>query len=133
MKRLAAALLLMAPLPANADAGLPGIWFGTQPYDSDASYLLTIRTDGSFQTLHHRCRKGQNLDRLVTGTWAMEGDTIIYHVATVGGQIRPRVDVFRLVSVDDKQQSTIFLRQHLSYVAQRVNEQFRLPSCDLVS
>ena len=63
----------------------------------------------------------------------MEGDTIIYHVATVGGQIRPRVDVFRLVSVDDKQQSTIFLRQHLSYVAQRVNEQFRLPSCDLVS
>ena len=134
MQRWLAALALLVPLSgAQAAASLSGFWFGTQPYDSDASYLLTIRTDGSFQTLHHHCRKGKGLDRIVAGTWALEGDTIIYHVATVGGQIRPRVDTFHLVSLDDKQQSTIWMPRGLSYVARRVDDQFRLPSCDLVS
>jgi len=127
------ALLVLAASPAFAESDFSGIWFGSQPYDHANVYLLTIRPDGTFQTQHRRCLKGEDVDYLVTGSWMRDGEMITYHVATVAGQNRPRVDPFRLVSLDDKQQITIFLPRNLTYTAQRVGSDFVLPSCRLVS
>ena len=132
MRSLLALLLLTAP--ALAQAPLAGSWFGQgQPFDKYASYLLTIRPDGSFTTHHRYCHKGREINRFVAGNWALAGDTITYHVATVNGQARPRVDIFHLVSLDDRRQSTVLLKNNFSYVAQRVDANFALPSCELVS
>ena len=127
------AVLLLVSTPALADSGFSGVWFGTQPYNANASYLLTISPHGTFLTHHRICAKGREADRFVAGTWALAGDLVTYHVATINGVPRPRVDIFRLVSVDAHRQSTVFLNQNLPYVAQRVPPDFELPSCQLVS
>lgn len=134
MRGLAAALLmLLTAAPASAQSSFSGFWFGRQPHRPDAVYFLTIRPDGTFQTHHRRCLKGQSFDHLVTGSWSLSEDLVTYHVATVHGRPRPRVDLFRLVSVDAERQTTIFLPLNLTYVAHRVGPDFELPSCALVS
>jgi hypothetical protein len=126
--------LLLLTVPALAQAPLAGAWFGQgQPFDKNAMYLLTIRPDGSFTTHHRLCRKGREINRFVAGSWALEGGTITYHVATVNGQALPRVDVFHLVSLDRRRQSTVLLKNNFPYVADRVDAAFELPSCQLVS
>jgi hypothetical protein len=126
--------LLLLTAPAFAQASLAGAWFGQgQPFDKNALYLITIRADGSFVTHHRLCRKGQEINRFVAGTWALEGGTITYHVATVNGLVRPRVDIFRLVSLNQNRQSTVLLKNNFPYVADRVDATFELPSCQLVS
>ena len=126
--------LLLLTVPALAQAPLDGAWFGQgQPFDKSAMYLLTIRPDGSFITHHRFCRKGREINRFVAGTWALGGDTITYHVATVNGRAMPRIDVFHLVALDQRRQSTVLLKNNYSYVADRVDAAFELPSCQLVS
>ena len=132
MRAMLAALLLT--VPAMAQPPLAGAWFGQgQPFDKSATYLLTIRPDGSFITHHRLCRKGREINRFVAGTWALGGDTITYHVATVNGRAMPRIDVFHLVALDQRRQSTVLLKNNYSYVADRVDAAFELPSCQLVS
>jgi hypothetical protein len=134
MRVLAAALLMqMMAVPASAQSSFSGYWFGHQPHNMNAAYFLTIRPDGTFETHHRRCLKGQAFDHFVTGSWILSGDLITYHVATVRGLPRPRVDLFRLISVDAEQQTAIFLPLNLTYVAHRVAADFVLPSCTLVS
>jgi hypothetical protein len=131
VKWLAAGFLVLA-VPAFATSSLIGRWFGVQPRDKNAMYLFTVNPDGTFVTQHRHCLAGKAADNYVAGTWSDGGALVTYHVATLNGFPRPRVDIFRILWRDARAEHTMFLGQNLPYDDRRVDAKFVMPSCDLV-
>ena len=126
------ALPLLA-VPASA-ASLLGNWFGTgQPDDRSEMYIDHFLPGGVFRAEHRWCRQGKALDHSQTGRWSLAGDTLTIHVDTEGELRVGRDDVYRIVSLDDRRQTSVYLPMNFSYKDTRVDDGFRMPECDLTS
>jgi hypothetical protein len=132
-----ALLLLSAPAaakPSLSAASWAGTWFGTgQPNDKSEMYIDYFETAGTFHNHHRYCRQGKADDLTETGHWSLKGDALTVRIDTVNGQLAPRVDDYRALSVDAKTQRYIFLQTNFAYKAERVDAKFEMPPCDLTS
>lgn len=127
-------VMLAAPTSAFAAPSLSGIWFGHgQPGDQLAMYLDQLRPNGDFLVHHRTCIKGKTRDQYASGRWSAAGNILTINIQTVDGQSEPRTDVYRTQSVDDKSWRYTYLPTNFAYSARRVAENFKMPSCELVS
>lgn len=134
MTRCVLALLAAMALPAQATPPLAGTWFGYgQPWDKSAMYVDTMRPDGTFHAHHRFCLKGKSNDQYEDGLWAFDKGILTIHVQTVNGKFEPRVDDYKIVSVNAKEERYIYLAMNFPYSAKRVDAKFQMPNCDLVS
>ncbi|HEX2760678.1 MAG TPA: hypothetical protein VHM27_09195 [Rhizomicrobium sp.] len=135
MRRLLVCLVMLAaPTTAFAAPSESGIWFGHgQPGDQLAMYLDQLRPNGDFLVHHRTCIKGKTLDQFASGHWSAAGNMVTINIQTVNGRSEPRTDVYRTQSVDAKTWRYTYLPTNFAYSAQRVAENFKMPSCELVS
>jgi hypothetical protein len=133
MRWLAAVLLLT--LPANAaPPWITGIWFGQgQPYDKSEMWIARMGADGSFHALFRACRKGKATDAVNDGTWSLNGNTEIIQIQTANGQFAPRTDYYEIQGHDARTQTYKYLATGFVYKSTRVDANFKMPACDLVS
>lgn len=128
------ALLLPATPALAAAASLLGNWFGTgQPDDRSEMYIDHFLPGGVFRAEHRWCRQGKALDHSQTGNWSLAGDTLTIHVEMEGDMRVGRDDVYRIVSLDARQQTSVYLPLNFSYKDHRVADGFKMPECDLTS
>ena len=134
MRRLAAALMLLAAPVQAASPWITGIWFGQgQPYDKSEMWIARMGADGSFHAQFRTCRKGKATDVINDGTWALNGDLETIQIQTVNGQFFPRSDQYQVLSHDGKSQTYRYLATGFTYTSKRVDAKFQMPACDLVS
>ena len=136
--RMVPLALLLSALPAAAappsTAAWAGVWFGTgQPDDKSEMYIDYFQADGSFHNHHRTCRQGKASDSAETGHWSLKGDALMVRIATTNGIPAPRLDEYRVLSVDAKTQKYIFLETNFTYTAHRVAALFEMPPCNLTS
>lgn len=132
--RIVLAFLVFAAQPALAAPTVSGIWFGHgQPGDQVAMYLDQLRPNGDFRVHHRTCIKGKTQDQYASGRWSVSGDMLTINIQTVNGMDEPRTDIYRTQSVDAKSWRYVYLPTNFAYSARRVAENFKMPSCELVS
>ena len=134
MRLLAACLVLLIASPACAQSYMVGTWFGQgQPHSKESMYIDRMRPDGSWRGEYRTCLKGKPEDQTQTGRWAMKGDTLILSVETVDGVRSPRIDSYKMLSHSSATQKYVSLGWNFSYTPGRVADDFKMPSCELVS
>jgi hypothetical protein len=138
MRRLALFLLALAAVPAPASAytaaAVAGTWFGTgQPEDRSEMYIDHFLPNGVFTARHRWCRQGKALDHAQNGRWSLKGDILTIHIETEAGVRVERDDVYRIVRLDAKRQTSVYLPANFTYNDHRVDEKFPMPPCDLTS
>lgn len=132
--RLILALALFVAVPAQAALPVVGHWFGYgQPWNKSAMYLDSMEPDGRFHAHHRYCIKGKSNDQYEEGAWSVDKDILTIRVATVNGQFNPRVDDYKLLSVNAKEERYTYIPMNFGYSAKRVDAKFQMPACDLVS
>jgi hypothetical protein len=126
---------LLVPGPAAAQAWMVGTWFGHgQPQDKGAMYIDRMRPDGSWRGEYRTCSKGKSQqDQVQTGRWSMNGDILVLTVETVNGIAAPRTDNYKMLAHSPTTQKYLSLGWNFPYEPQRVADDFRMPSCELVS
>jgi hypothetical protein len=72
-------------------------------------------------------------DQYEEGAWSVDKDILTIRVATVNGQFNPRVDDYKLLSVNAKEERYTYIPMNFGYSAKRVDAKFQMPACDLVS
>lgn len=131
---LAAAIFVFSAAPAAAQAWMIGTWFGHgQPNDKAAMYIDRMRPDGSWRGEYRTCMKGRAVDQVQTGHWSVEGDTLILKVDTVDGSALPRTDTYKMLAHSPTAQKYLSTAWNFPYSPQRVADDFKMPSCELVS
>ena len=111
-----------------------GTWFGHgQPEDKSALYIDRMRPDGSWRGEYRTCLKGEAIDQVETGRWSLAGDILSLRVEQVDGAPAPRTDTYRMLSHTTQSQKYLSLGWNFPYTPQRVADDFRMPSCELVS
>jgi hypothetical protein len=136
MRRVVALMALLASaVPcAAAPATLVGNWFGTgQPDDRSEMYIDHFLPGGGFRAEHRLCRQGKAIDGGQSGSWSLAGDILTIHVEIEGPNRVARDDVYRLVSLDARKQTTVLLQLNFPYKDTRVENGFKMPDCDLTS
>jgi hypothetical protein len=139
MRRPVVLLLLALPalcvsVSAQAQSWMVGTWFGHgQPQDKAAMYIDRMRPDGSWQGEYRTCHKGQAVDQTQTGRWAMNGDILVLRVELVDGVRAPRTDSYKMQAHTPTSQSYLSLGWNFPYTPQRVADDFKMPSCELIS
>jgi hypothetical protein len=139
MRRLVACAMCylmccLAALPAAAAPSLVGIWFGQgQPGDKQSMYLDRFLENGELHSQFRDCRGGKAYDSTEDGTWSVQGDILTVKIALHSGQPAPRTDVYRLVSVTEKNFKQIYLPLNFLFDEHRVDNKFTMPDCQLVS
>jgi hypothetical protein len=109
-------MLLACSAPAAAAPPLAGTWFGTgQPEDKGGMYIDHMLPNGEIHSNFLICNKGKPQDDTEDGNWSVSGDILTISVISHNGQFSPRVDTYRIVSVDGRQLSEIFLRFNFAY------------------
>ena len=127
-------LLLLLPLPASAQPGMVGSWFGYgQPDDKSAMYIDRMRPDGYWRGEYRTCVKGKAYDQTQVGRWSLVGDVLSLHIETVDGQSAPYTDTYKMLAQDAKSQKYVSLTRNFPYTPKRVADNFQMPPCDLVS
>jgi hypothetical protein len=131
---LLALSVLCVPAAAQAQGWMVGAWFGHgQPQDKAAMYIDRMRPDGSWRGEYRTCLKGKPLDQIQTGRWALNGDVLVLAVETVDGVPSPRTDNYKMLSHTTTAQKYLSLGWNFPYTPQRVADDFKMPSCELVS
>ena len=134
MRSAAAALFLLAATPAAAQSWMVGTWFGHgQPRDKSAMYIDRMRSDGTWRGEYRTCLKGKPEDQTQTGRWAVKDDTLILSVEMVDGVRSPRTDNYKMLSHSPTAQKYVSMGWNFTYTPQRVADDFKMPSCELVS
>jgi hypothetical protein len=131
----ALAVMLLSVLPAQA-ATFPvaGDWFGSgQPNDKSEMYIDHFGADGGFSNQHRYCRQGKVFaEARETGRWSVKGNILTVDIQTVNGKPDPRIDHYKLLSVNATTQSYVVLPTNFPYKAHKVAANFDMPRCDLV-
>lgn len=123
-----------APKQATTVSNMVGTWFGRgQPGDALSMYIDRMRADGRWRGEYRACRHGKALDQVQQGRWEMEGDRLLLHIQTVDGQAMARTDAYRMLAHDARAQRYIALPSGFAYTPRRVADDYRMPSCDLIS
>jgi hypothetical protein len=134
MRRLAACLLLSVATPAFAAPAGAGIWFGIgQTGDKGGMYIDNMLPDGRIITQFRSCVKGKGDDHLQEGTWSVSGGTLTIRVIRWDGQPAARTDVYKVLSITGRNFDYDLLPTKFPFRARRVNADFKMPSCDMIS
>jgi len=134
--RLGACLVMLALLPSAAGAApsLAGNWFGHgQPGDKGAMYLDRMLPNGEFRVHHRTCIKGKAFDQFAAGRWSQSAGGFTINIQTVNGVPNPRTDIYKILSLDAKEQRYVYLPNNFAYTARRMADNFQMPPCDLIS
>jgi hypothetical protein len=134
MIRSAALFLVLAALPAAAAPSLAGTWFGTgEPQDKDQMYLDHFLPNGEIHSQFRTCRQGKATDSTEDGSWAVASGVLTIKVARHDGFAAPRTDVYRLDLVTPQRFKEVYLPLNFPFDERRVADDFKMPSCQLVS
>ena len=135
MRRVAAGLVLcLAVTPAGAATTLVGTWFGQgEPYDKAQMYLDHFLPNGEIHSQFRTCVKGKATDSTEDGVWKVTGNTLVINVARHDGISAPREDVYRLDLVTPQRFRETYLKLNFPFDERRVPDDFKMPSCELVS
>jgi hypothetical protein len=138
MRWLLASLMLMSVLalaaPAHAASYMIGTWFGHgQPEDKESMYIDRMRADGSWRGEYRTCVKEKALDQIQEGHWTLSGDTLSLQVDKVNGVRSPRTDLYKMLGHTATTQKYLSLGWNYSYTPGRVADDFKMPSCQLIS
>ena len=138
MRWLLASLILMPILalatPASAASYMVGTWFGRgQPQDQEAMYIDRMRADGSWRGEYRTCIKGKPSDQIQEGHWTLAGDTLSLRVDTVDGMRQPRTDLYKMLAHTATTQKYLSLGWNYPYTPAREPDDFKMPSCQLIS
>lgn len=111
-----------------------GTWFGHgQPENKDSMYVDRMLTDGRWRGEYRTCVKGKASDQIQTGRWSLQGDILSLQVDTVNGVLMPRTDAYKMLAHGAKTQKYVSLNWNFPYTPQRVADDFKMPSCELIS
>ena len=134
MRLLLASLILTLASPAMAASYMVGTWFGHgQPGDKDSMYIDRMRPDGSWRGEYRTCIKGEPLDQVQEGHWSLEGDMLSLRVDTVNGMRAPRTDLYKMLAHTAATQKYLSLPANFPYTPERQPDDFKMPSCQLIS
>ena len=68
-----------------------------------------------------------------TGLWVLKSNMLTIAIEKVDGKDDPRMDTYKVLSVDARTQSYVYLKTNFAYHANRVAADFEMPACDLTS
>jgi hypothetical protein len=113
---------------------LIGAWFGQgQPDDKSEMWLVHNDPDSSFQVQFRACAKGKAMDQMETGRWSLAGDTETLQVLTVNGTPLAQREIYKILSHDGAKQIYRYLATGFVYTSRRVDGDFEMPSCEMIS
>jgi hypothetical protein len=135
MRLFLASLILTLASPAGAATSyMVGTWFGHgQPEDKESMYIDRMRADGSWRGEYRTCIKGRALDQVQEGHWTLEGDMLSLRVDTVNGMRAPRTDLYKMLGHTATTQKYLSLSWNYPYTPAREPDDFKMPSCQLIS
>ena len=121
-------------MQALAAPSLVGTWFGYgQPDSKDSMYLDHFLAGGQLHSQFRDCIKGKAFDSTEDGTWSVKGDILTIKITHHNGISMPRIDTYRLTSVTAKRFKDIYLPLNFPFDEMRVEDDFKMPGCQLVS
>ena len=136
LRTLACLFLCLSVLPAAGASSLAGTWFGQgEPHDKTEMYLDHFLPNGEIHSQFRTCTKGKatDTDNTEDGTWKVTGNILTIKVARHNGQVAPREDVYRLELVTPQRFREVYLALNFPFDERRVPDDFKMPSCELVS
>jgi hypothetical protein len=126
--------MLMLASPAAAASYMVGTWFGHgQPNDKEGMYIDRMRSDGSWRGEYRTCIKGKALDDVQEGHWTLQGDTLLLRVDTVNRIPAPRTDLYKMLAHTATTQKYLSMPLGFPYTPEREPDDFKMPSCQLIS
>jgi len=138
MWRAVGLLCCLAASSADAAPPLVGTWFGYgQPDSKDSMYLDHFLANGELHSQFRDCVKGKAFDSTEDGTWSVKGDILTIkierHNGVADGMAAPRTDAYRLTSVTAQRFKDVYIPLNFPFDEMRVADDFKMPSCQLVS
>jgi len=129
-----ALIVLVAPaLAAERPSYLIGHWFGQgEPNDKGEMWLAHAGANGDFAVQFRACRKGKASDLLQKGTWWFQEEIEYIQITSSNGQVVFNETPYKILSHDGKHQ-TYSMPSGFVFKSSRVDANFRMPPCELVS
>jgi hypothetical protein len=136
MARRAALFLLLLATPAIAvehPSTLIGHWFGQgEPNDRSEMWLGSASADGDFAVQFRTCRKGKASDLFQKGIWWFQDGVEYVQITLSGRRIVFDETPYKMLSHDGKHQ-TYSMPSGFVFHSSRVDANFQMPPCELVS
>jgi len=136
MVRLAALFLLLlatSAFAAERPSYLVGHWFGQgEPNDRSEMWLGSAGANGDFAVQFRTCRKGKASDLFQNGTWWFQDGVEYVQITLSGGRIVFDETPYKILFHDGKHQ-TYSMPSGFVFHSSRVEANFRMPPCELVS
>jgi len=121
-------------IQAWAAPSLVGTWFGYgQPDSKDSMYLDHFLANGQLHSQFRDCIKGKAFNSTEEGTWSVKGDTLTIKIERHDGTPAPRTDTYRLTSVTAQRFKDVYIPLNFPFDEMRVEDEFKMPSCQLTS
>jgi hypothetical protein len=121
-------------IQAGAAPSLVGTWFGYgQPDSKDSMYLDHFLANGELHSQFRDCIKGKPFDSTEDGTWSVKGDILTIKIERHDGTPAPRTDTYRLTSVTAQRFKDVYIPLNFPFDEMRVEDDFKMPSCQLTS
>ena len=135
MLRAAALLMLIAAPVVSADhpSFLTGIWFGQgEPHDKSEMWLARTTANGEIAVQFRACRKGKAYDLFQQGRWWFRDGIETVQITLSNGQVVFDETPYKILSHDGNHQ-TYSMPSGFVFRSSRVDGNFHMPDCDLVS
>ena len=135
MRWAAVALIVLAApaLAAERPSYLIGHWFGQgEPNDKSEMWLAHAGANGDFAVQFRACRKGKASDLIQKGTWWFQDEIEYIQITSSNGQVVFNETPYKILSHDGKHQ-TYSMPSGFVFKSSRVDANFRMPPCELVS
>ena len=132
------AILIAAPDAAPQHPSyLSGRWFGQgEPHDKSEMWLAQASPDGEFEVQFRACRKGQKgyqaSDLFEKGKWWFQDGIEYVQITLSNGQVLFEETPYKILSHDGSHQ-TYSMPSGFVFRSSRVDANFHMPECDLVS
>jgi hypothetical protein len=127
-------LLLTAPVSAaEYPSYLAGHWFGQgEPNDKSEMWLALASANGDFAVHFRACRKGKPRDLIQKGSWWFQDGIEHVQITSSGDSVVFNETPYRILAHDGKHQ-TYSMPSGFIFHSSRVDANFQMPACDLVS
>ena len=133
MLKAAALLILIAGTPPQHPSFLTGFWFGQgEPHDKSEMWLAHASANGDFAVQFRACRKGKPTDLFEQGKWRFQEDIETVQITLANGQVIFNETPYKILFHDGNHQ-TYSMPSGFVFKSSRVDGNFRMPECDLVS
>jgi len=133
MLHAAALLMLIAAQSPQHPSFLTGRWFGQgEPHDKSEMWLAQALPNGDFVAQFRACRKGKATDLFEKGKWWFQDGTEYVQITWSNGQVVFDETPYKILSHDGNHQ-TYSLPDGFVFRSARVDANFHMPECDLVS